>query len=75
MGYGHYTQRHQVPVFASADDDEGTDDDADESDADSNADAGHRLLIQVVEVIRKRYGRGNIVRLSCDLLRKESFTL
>lgn len=41
MGHGHYTQRHQVPVFASADDDEGTDDDADESDADSNADTGH----------------------------------
>lgn len=56
MGHGHYTQRHQVPVFASADDDEGTDDDADESDADSNADTGHRLLIQVVEVIRKCYG-------------------
>jgi len=46
-------QTYEVPIFPSADDDERADDDADESDADSNSDPCHRLLIQVVEAIRK----------------------
>lgn len=42
-----------APVFASADDDEGTDDDAGEGDGDAHGDARHRPLVQVVEAVRE----------------------
>lgn len=44
-----------VPVFAPADNNEGADDDADERDADSYSDPRHRLLVQMVEAIRKTW--------------------
>lgn len=46
-----------VPVFAPADNYEGADNDADERDADSHSDACHRLLVQMVEAIRKTWHR------------------
>lgn len=42
-----------LPFFASANNDEGADDDADESYADSHSDPRHWLLVQMVEAIRK----------------------
>lgn len=49
----HYTQALCLPGFASADNNKSTDDDADEGDAHADGDPRHRVLVQVVEAVRK----------------------
>ena len=51
-------------MFASTDEDEGTDDDAGQSDAHPHYDARHGPLVQVVETIRERCKCQTIIR--CD---------